>query len=103
MVTPSIDYSRFTSGDETMQLLTSSAKSGQQKKRSIPACQDTGSPPIYFVCFLIAVVIPLINPAMMDHPTNTKIARHINPAVNETRFQIFIIILLSYFEHEKST
>jgi hypothetical protein len=96
-------YSRFTSGDETMQLLTSSAKSGQQKKRSVPACQDTGSPPIYFVCFLIAVTIPAIRPAMMDHPTNTKIAKQIRPAVNETRSQILIIILLSYFEQKKST
>jgi hypothetical protein len=88
-----------------MQLLTSSAKSGQQKKRSIPACQDTGSPPIYFVleCFFIAVMIPSISPAMMDHPTKTKTAKQINPAVNETRSQILIIILLSYFEHKKST
>jgi hypothetical protein len=47
-------------------------------------------------------MIPSISPAMMDHPTKTKTAKQINPAVNETRSQILIIILLSYFEHKKS-
>jgi hypothetical protein len=56
----------------------------------------------HFVCFFIAVMIPSISPAMMDHPTNTRTARQIMPATNETRSQIFIIILLSYFEHKKS-